>query len=126
MQCLKPSPAEQCTLGNTSVLRPLGTEVVTRAVRCGCPDQLRQRLGQAPPALLALAQRLFSAFALGNVPRQGHKETSATLPERLSSDLHWKDRSILASVSGFKRHQLSVVEPPLEYIQKSRSDIRVE
>src|SRR3954453_23745544 len=28
------------------------------AVRCGAPDQLRQRLGQAPPTLLALAQRL--------------------------------------------------------------------
>src|SRR5262245_12620584 len=60
-------PAEQGALGDARVLGPLRTEVIARAVRGRAPDQLRQRLGQVAPALLALAQRLLGALEGGEV-----------------------------------------------------------
>ena len=45
-------------------MRPLGAEVVAGAVRRRGPDQLWQRLGQAPPAVFAFAQRLLGAAPL--------------------------------------------------------------
>src|SRR5262249_5651859 len=67
VQRLQPPPAEQLALGHAGVLRPLGAEVVARAVRGRGPDELRERLGQAPPAVLARAQRLLGALMLGDV-----------------------------------------------------------
>jgi hypothetical protein len=62
--CSALAPAEQLGLDDPGVLRPLGAKVIARAVRRGRPHQLRQRLGQAAPALLALAQRFLGDAAL--------------------------------------------------------------
>src|ERR1700732_4899671 len=59
-----PAPAEQLALRAPGVFGPSGAKVIARAVRRGGPHQLRQRLGQAAPALLALAQCLFCDAAL--------------------------------------------------------------
>src|SRR5207244_863297 len=112
----QPAPAEQLTLRDPRVLRPLGTEVVARAVRRRGPDQLWQRLGQPPPTPLAVAQRFLGALAVGVVPRQGQREPAATLPERLAPDLHREERPVLAAVAGLERHQPSAVEPALEFL----------
>ncbi len=67
VQGLQPAPAEQVRLRDAGVLRPLGAEVVAGAVRRRGPDELRQRLGQAPPALFTLAQRFLGALELRDV-----------------------------------------------------------
>src|SRR5207248_2197350 len=58
VQHRQPAPAQQVTLVYPGVLRPLRTEVIAGAVGRGAPDELRQRLGQAPPTLLTLPQPL--------------------------------------------------------------------
>ncbi len=67
MERLQPGPTEQFALGDARVLRPLCAEVITSAVGQGSPNQLRQRLGQVPPALFALAQILLQALPFGDV-----------------------------------------------------------
>src|SRR5256885_1847457 len=67
VQRRQPAPAQQVTLGHTGVLSPLRAEVVAGAVGRGAPDQMRQRLGQAPPTLLTLPQPLLGLLPVGNV-----------------------------------------------------------
>ncbi len=67
VQRRQPAPAQQVALGHSGVLGPLRAEVVTGAVGRGAPDELRQRLGQAPPTLLALPQPLLGLLPGGNV-----------------------------------------------------------
>src|SRR5439155_22382126 len=67
VQRLEPSPTKQVRVFNACVLRPLRAEVIARAIRSRRPDELWQRLGQAPPTLFAFAQRLFGAFEIGYV-----------------------------------------------------------
>src|SRR5258708_5585160 len=63
-QDVHPAPAGALAPGDAGVFRPWGANVIARAVRRGGPDQLRQRLGQAAPALLILAQGLVCDAAL--------------------------------------------------------------
>ncbi len=126
MERLQPSPAEQFALGDARVLRPLRAEVITSAVGQGSPNQLRQRLGQVPPALLALAQRLHGVLALSNVPRQGHEEAVATFPECPPPDFDREDGLVLAPMTGLERDQFAVVKLALDILEDGRSDIRVE
>src|SRR5205807_1182106 len=81
---------------------------------------------RATKPFLTLPQGCFGLLPLGNVPRQGHREAAATLPERLAPDLYREDRPILAAVSRLERHQLAVVELALELLKAGGSDIGVE
>src|SRR5580698_4398408 len=67
MQRLHPAPAEQLAFHYAGVLRPLGTEIVAGAVRHRGPNQLRECLGQTPPALFTVAQRLLGVLELRDV-----------------------------------------------------------
>src|SRR5438270_869711 len=58
VQRLEPAPAEQPRLRNAGVLRPLGAKIVAGTVGRRGPDELRQCLRQAAPALLTFAERL--------------------------------------------------------------------
>src|SRR3954469_2569410 len=60
------APAQQVGLGHSGVLGPLRAEVITGAVGRGAPDQLRQRLGQAPPTLLTLPQLFLGLLPVSN------------------------------------------------------------
>src|SRR6266481_4055873 len=62
---LQPAPTQHFALRAAQVLPDLRAGVVHAAVGHVGPDELRQRLRQAPPALLALAQRLLGLFAGG-------------------------------------------------------------
>ena len=73
-------------LGDAGVLRPLRAEVVAGAVRRRGPDQLRQRLGQAPPPLLALPQRLLGPLALGDVAVVGDDPGDARVVQEVLAD----------------------------------------
>src|SRR5438105_5443891 len=67
VQRLEPSPTEQVRLFKAGVLRPLRTKIIAGAIRRRRPNELWQRLGQAPPTLFAFAQCLFGPFELGDV-----------------------------------------------------------
>jgi hypothetical protein len=83
-------------------------------------------LERAAEALLALAPRLLGALAVGNVPRQGHEESSVALPESFVPDLNREDRPVLAPVSGFKRDRLSFIELANAILNLGEGDIGVE
>jgi hypothetical protein len=58
---------------------------VRRPIRRGAPDESRQGLGQTPPAVLAVAQLLFSLFSVIDI--------DATLKRRKTTSIgrvHWK------------------------------------
>src|SRR5262249_33139394 len=83
----QPAPAQQVALRHPGMLSPLRAEVVTGAVGRGAPDQLRQRLGQASPTLLALAERLLKLFAgrdVGASPEPFADRTRA-VPDRYAA-----------------------------------------
>ena len=73
VQRLEPSPTKQVRLFKACVLRPLRAEVIARAIRRRRPNELWQRLGQAPPTLFALPQRsprpAFGGSCPGSSPR---------------------------------------------------------
>src|SRR5205807_7953256 len=103
VQRLEPLPPEQVRLGNACVLRPLRAKVIACAIRRRRPNELWQRLGQAPPTLLTLPQSLLGLLPVGDVPRHGHQELSAALPERFAPGLNWEHRPVLAAVPGLER-----------------------
>src|SRR5205814_4806391 len=74
VQRLEPSPTKQVRLFKACVLRPLRAEVIARAIRRRRPNELWQRLGEAPPTLFAFAQRLLRHLLAGHVQVQALDE----------------------------------------------------
>src|SRR5437773_1981815 len=79
VQRLEPLPPEQVRLGNTCMLRPLRAKVIARAVRRRRPNELWQRLGQAPPTLLAFPQPLLGLLLVGHVQVQALEEAEGAV-----------------------------------------------
>src|SRR5208337_1904918 len=72
----------------------------------------------APPTLLTLPQPLLGLLPVGDVPRQGHQELSAALPERFAPGLNWEHRPVLAAVPGLERDRLAgeeLADPVLDH-----------
>src|SRR5262249_47406214 len=92
----QPAPAQPVIFGHGGVLRPLRAEVITGAIGRGAPDQLRQRLGQAPPTLLALAQRLLCPLPLGDVQDSAEDEEALAGLDGGEANLDWEFASVLA------------------------------
>src|SRR5262249_38005031 len=81
----QPAPTQQFARRAAQVLHNLRAGVVHAAVGHVSPDELRQRLGQAPPALLTLAQGLLNALAVGDVMAEADKANDVPTPVAVGS-----------------------------------------